>query len=569
MGMQAPADDRPRAWRGRKYRAAIALYVLAGATGVLCLALAVSGLRSARRLDEQLARGARTQGELLARSFGQEAFFAGNLSQNLTFARYLGSGETVGPRSPAALALAYAEALACKCGAVIPEVGGFFAWTSRAPTRLAHRGVSPTARAMMIPKLQQIGRDFDGAVGFLILKADTSSHEVLAPIVVLRRGADVEVLGYFGTPQSYGDSVLTPALRRVARARFGASADSMLAWRVTSSGGTIVSQHGTFDETSPFISGLLLRVPFAPDSVSHEEVLAMLRVGSSGQWQLDPRENPYRLVVQVHVPAFARSIYGGAPTSSAALFALLAAALTMTLGTALLARRLVAHIQEREAFTTAVAHDLRTPLTQILLFGESMQLDRPAVRSREEAARVIVRETRRLIHMVENALAFARGDRARPSLAIAPIDLGATIGETVDGLRLLLERAGVAVRTALQPGVEVSADRTAIAQIVTNLIENAVRFGPTGQLVQVTLETRDRSAVLCVEDEGPGIAAAQRDEVFRPFVRTGQSPGIGIGLAVSRQLAELMGGTLRVVDSVIGCRVELRLPLRTDAGAPP
>jgi signal transduction histidine kinase len=263
----------------------------------------------------------------------------------------------------------------------------------------------------------------------------------------------------------------------------------------------------------------------------------------------------------VHPDRLAASLYGPLVLPRIQIGVLLALALVLSGGTIALARRFVRHVQEREAFASAVAHDLRTPLTQILLFGESLQLDRPAVQTREEAARVIVRETRRLIHMVENALQFVPGGRARPTLQIEPLELGPFVRETAAAMAPVLSRAGMEVLVQGSGSATVAADRNAVAQILTNLLENAVRFGPAGQTITVTLFEHDGYAVLQVDDQGPGIAAAEREAVFKPFVRAGKSAGIGIGLAVSRQLAELLNGSLvATIAPGGGARLELRLP---------
>jgi len=108
----------------------------------------------------------------------------------------------------------------------------------------------------------------------------------------------------------------------------------------------------------------------------------------------------------------------------------------------------------------------------------------------------------------------------------------------------------------------VVADRDAVVQVLTNLLENAERFGPAGQRVQLELRVEGSVAVLTVDDEGAGIPVAERERVFEPFVHDPASPGAGVGLAVSRQLVELMDGALTCSDAPSGgARFALRLPL--------
>jgi signal transduction histidine kinase len=290
------------------------------------------------------------------------------------------------------------------------------------------------------------------------------------------------------------------------------------------------------------------------------------RVAAASPQRLDPRTNPYRLVVQVNPSRVGELMYGSRRGLAWTMLALLVITISLAVATLFIARRVVSHMQEREAFATAVAHDLRTPLTQILLYAETLTLDRPAVRTKEEAARVIVRETRRLVHLVENALQFVRLGRARPSLAVAPLDLGAAISESIDALRPLLERADVHVTLEVDDAVIAAADPTALAQVLTNLIDNAMRFGPSGQTITITARRQGDRAIVTVDDEGPGIPERMREEVFKPFVRAGKSPGSGIGLSVSRQLAESMGGMLTASEAPgRGSRLTLALPLATHA----
>jgi signal transduction histidine kinase len=168
------------------------------------------------------------------------------------------------------------------------------------------------------------------------------------------------------------------------------------------------------------------------------------------------------------------------------------------------------------------------------------------VRTRDEAARVIVRETRRLIHLVENALHFVRGGRARPALRTERLELGEAVAEIMSGLAPIVERAGVGARLSRPDAVYAVVDRDALTQTLTNLLDNAVRFGPRVQTISVSLHVEGMRVLIDVDDEGPGIPPAMRAEIFRPFVRAGQSQGTGIGLAVSRQLVELMDGELTV-----------------------
>ena len=201
----------------------------------------------------------------------------------------------------------------------------------------------------------------------------------------------------------------------------------------------------------------------------------------------------------------------------------------------------------RADLTTGVSHELRTPLAQILLFGETLMFERTrSERERRAAAEVIVREARRLMHLVENALHFARVDRQLIVPSSEVIDLGTLTREILVSFAPLAWTAKVTLREIIEQPTPALVDPAAFRQILLNLLENAVRYGPAGQTVTVRVERREDVARVSVDDEGPGIPADDRERIWAPFVRLtrkGQGTlGTGIGLAVVRDLTHRYGG---------------------------
>ena len=140
----------------------------------------------------------------------------------------------------------------------------------------------------------------------------------------------------------------------------------------------------------------------------------------------------------------------------------------------------------RSDFISSVSHELRTPLSQILLFAETLNLGR--VRTEEErhtATDVIVQEGRRLMHLVENILHFSRAERRMTRLGPEPLDLSQAVAAIVDDWLPLASAADVRVRTQFAPDVHAVADRSALRQMVLNLLDNAVKYGPATQTVTV------------------------------------------------------------------------------------
>ena len=219
----------------------------------------------------------------------------------------------------------------------------------------------------------------------------------------------------------------------------------------------------------------------------------------------------------------------------------------------------------RADFTTGVSHELRTPLAQILLYGETLMLERTrSERERRAATEVIVREARRLMHLVENALHFARADREILRLAPEPVALGPLTREILVAFAPLAWAANVTIRDLIEDESAVVIDAAAWRQIVLNLLDNAVKYGPAGQTITVRLVRDTDHVCLSVDDEGPGVPVDDRERIWAPFVRltsTRNGPmGTGIGLAVVRDLVSRHGGRAWATSAQHGGRFVVELP---------
>jgi len=222
----------------------------------------------------------------------------------------------------------------------------------------------------------------------------------------------------------------------------------------------------------------------------------------------------------------------------------------------------------RADFTSSVSHELRTPLAQILLFGETLELGR--VRSdadRRLAVETIVHEARRLMRMVDNVLHFARTTEGRVQLEIAPTELGPLVESIATTFAPLAEERGSHVVTDVRDSLVANVDSGAVRQIVLNLLDNALKFGPSGQTVRLIVDRVDTRARLAVEDQGPGIPVVDRTRIWSPYVRLRREKsvaheGSGIGLAVVRELTALHRGEAYVEDAAGGgARVVIELPI--------
>jgi signal transduction histidine kinase len=217
----------------------------------------------------------------------------------------------------------------------------------------------------------------------------------------------------------------------------------------------------------------------------------------------------------------------------------------------------------RAGFVSSVSHELRTPLAQIRLYLETLQLGRaPSEEQRQWALSHIERETTRLTHLVENVLRFSTlGHDAASSAPIDPVSEVRTIVEEFAPLAAS-RRTSVVLETSDATAVRVRAH--ALRHIVINLLDNAVKYGPADQTVFVGVARRGDDVVISVDDEGPGIPAAEREAIWRPFTRGQTSTdkgGSGIGLTIVREVAVASGGAAWVEDGRRGgARFVVTLP---------
>ncbi len=289
----------------------------------------------------------------------------------------------------------------------------------------------------------------------------------------------------------------------------------------------------------------------------------------SAQDTIEP--NLGRLVTRVSLnPAFAGAlVVGGLPRSRlpvlVVVFAIAAGLLTVAL---LQLRRQQELARLRTEFVSGVSHELRTPLAQIRWFAELLHMGK--LRTEDERARsagIIDQEARRLTFLVENVLNFSRGEKGANRISVSPGDLDREIGEALELFAPLARARRSTIVSALTARAVVPFDRDALRQMLLNLLDNAVKYGPPGQTIVVGSELVNDRARIWVEDEGPGIPRDDRHRVWEPYVRLNReaeasSGGSGIGLSVVRELAALHGGRVRAESAPGGgARVVIELPL--------
>lgn len=276
--------------------------------------------------------------------------------------------------------------------------------------------------------------------------------------------------------------------------------------------------------------------------------LAARAVGASGAevapgWYLDVAASP---------GAIARAAGEAAAVATAFLLrfvivgviALLSAAFVVVLVAR--AERLA---RERSQFAAAAAHELRTPLAGLQLYGDMLADGLGDPSKLHDYARRMSEEASRLGRVVSNVLGFSQLERGNLSVDARPADLAAALRELAERAQPALDRAGAALDLDVPPDLSARFDRDALARIVGNLLDNAEKYSRDAEDRTIGIAAReagDRVEVV-VSDRGPGVAQAARGKLFRAFSRgvTADGPaGLGLGLALSQSLARAMGGDL-------------------------
>ena len=256
----------------------------------------------------------------------------------------------------------------------------------------------------------------------------------------------------------------------------------------------------------------------------------------------------------------------GLALATAAILLAAAAATAALVAGLRLARR-------RTEFASAVIHELRTPLTTFRLYTDLLAERMVPAEEQPRYLQTLRTEADRLGHLLENVLAFTRLER-RGAPAAQRIALGPALREIVERLSPRAAAEGFELNLEVTPEaemIEVEVDPTALERIARNLFDNSCRYGrnDAAPRIEVSLSLRGRHAVVRWRDHGPGISHRARRRLFRPFRRTdpeqATAGGVGLGLALSRQLASRFGGDLRLADetgaeSAIGAAFELLLP---------
>jgi signal transduction histidine kinase/CheY-like chemotaxis protein len=226
--------------------------------------------------------------------------------------------------------------------------------------------------------------------------------------------------------------------------------------------------------------------------------------------------------------------------------------------------------QRKDEFLSVLSHELRNPLAPIRNAVHVLSHGDPAGPAARRAREIVERQVGHLTRMVDDLLDVTRISKGKVTLRRARLDLGELVHRAAEDHRGLLEGRGLVLEVHV-PGapVWVEGDRTRLAQIVSNLLQNAARFTPDGGRVAVEVIRQGDLAELSVRDTGVGLAPGLQAHLFEPFVQGSRTlprseGGLGLGLALVKALAELHGGAVRAESAGEGRGATFAVTLPTE-----
>ena len=313
------------------------------------------------------------------------------------------------------------------------------------------------------------------------------------------------------------------------------------------------------DDAGPGIGGLLVATPtrqasFGPTDLLRSMLLIapviLVSAGLIGYWLAGSSLRPVEGIMdEVDAISDGRSLHRrlAVPLSGDEM-----ARLALTVNGML--ARLEQSFASLRRFTADASHELKTPL-MVLRAGVERALVHPGIPSEIlQSLDETLAQINQMTEMVENLLTLARADEGRAPLAVEQCDLRELVADVAETAGILGEEAGVtAVHTMPETPVCLAVDRHRIREMLLNIVTNAIKYTPRGGSIVLALEENEDAVTFTVRDTGIGIAAGDLPHIFERFwradparSRTGDRPGVGLGLAIAKWIVEAHGGSIMV-----------------------
>jgi two-component system phosphate regulon sensor histidine kinase PhoR len=254
------------------------------------------------------------------------------------------------------------------------------------------------------------------------------------------------------------------------------------------------------------------------------------------------------------------------------LYAALAAVVAVTMFAAYLLwrdlQREMRASELRAQFVASVSHELKTPLTAIRMFAETLQMGRcPNAEMQSEYLGTIVNECERLSRLVDGVLMFSKSEQGKKTYRLRPVQAADAVRAAARTLEYPLSQQGFRLHIAVEDELpELKADEDALEQAILNLLSNAIKYSGDARDIELGLYREGREVVVRVRDHGIGIAAQEQARIFDKFYRAPTPenqlvPGSGLGLALVAQIMKSHGGRATVESAPgEGSTFYLRLP---------
>jgi len=258
------------------------------------------------------------------------------------------------------------------------------------------------------------------------------------------------------------------------------------------------------------------------------------------------------------------------------------AGLAMVLGIAVFCGYLIlrdvnrdVHMTEvRSQFVASVSHELKTPLTSIRMFAETLSMGRANDRAKSEYLEIIVNESERLARLVDNVLDFSKLEQGKKIYRLRPTRLDEVAGSAVRAMQFPLAQQGFQLHVSVdQEMPELQADPDAIQQAILNLLTNAMKYSGDAREIDLRLGARNGDAVIEVADRGLGMAPEEQKHVFEKFYRAPSHEsrliaGTGLGLTLVAHIAKAHGGRVEVESEPgVGSTFSILIPIRAAQAA--